>query len=82
MKKRCAMIIMVLLFAGCAQEPPKPAQTPNVNLSGFPKSFQDGYRDGCTSAKSLLNKKDPNRYKSDVQYAAGWQDGYSACRNN
>ena len=81
MKKRRA-ILMVLLVAACAQEPPKPAQTPNVNLSGFPKSFQDGYRDGCTSAKSLLNKKDQTRYKSDVQYATGWQDGYSACRNN
>ncbi|MGH8712287.1 MAG: hypothetical protein ACREVA_13425 [Burkholderiales bacterium] len=80
MNNRYAML-MVLLFAACAQQPPTTAQTPNVNLSGFPKSFQDGYRDGCTSARSLLTKKDQTRYKSDDQYTKGWQDGYSACRN-
>ncbi|MGH8710593.1 MAG: hypothetical protein ACREVA_04650 [Burkholderiales bacterium] len=80
MNNRYAML-MVLLFAGCAQQPPTTAQTPNVNLSGFPKSFQDGYRDGCTSARSLLTNKDQTRYKSDDQYTKGWQDGYSACRN-
>ena len=80
MNNRYAMLLVVL-FVACAQQPPKPAQTPNVNLSGFPKSFQDGYRDGCTSAQSLLTKKDQARYKSDDQYATGWQDGYSACRN-
>jgi hypothetical protein len=80
MNQRCA-ILMVLLFAACTQEPPKPAQTPRVNLSGFPKGFQDGYRDGCTSSQSLITKKDQARYKSDDQYTTGWQDGYSACRN-
>ena len=80
MNNRYAMLL-VILFVACAQQPPKPAQTPNVNLSGFPKSFQDGYRDGCTSAQSLLTKKDQARYKSDDQYTSGWQDGYSACRN-
>jgi len=80
MNIRCALL-MVLLLTACAQPPPKPAQTPNVNLSGFPKSFQEGYRDGCTSAQSLLSKKDQARYTSDGQYATGWQDGYSACRN-
>ena len=80
MNIRCALL-MVLLLTACAQPPPTPAQTPNVNLSGFPKSFQDGYRDGCTSAQSLLTKKDQARYKSDGQYTTGWQDGYSACKN-
>ena len=80
MNIRCATLT-VLLCAACAQEPPKPAQTPNVNLSGFPKSFQDGYRDGCSSARSFIPRKDQNRSKSDTQYATGWQDGNSACRN-
>jgi hypothetical protein len=80
MNKRYS-ISMALLLTACAQPPTAPAQTPNVNLSGFPKSFQDGYRDGCASAQSLLSKKDQARYKSDDQYTTGWQDGYSACKN-
>ncbi|MGH8751547.1 MAG: hypothetical protein ACREUV_07560 [Burkholderiales bacterium] len=72
--------VLLLLLAACAQEPPKPAQTPNVNLAGFPKAFQDGYRDGCASAQSFINKKDSARFKNDSQYSVGWQDGYSACK--
>jgi hypothetical protein len=73
--------LLPMLLAACALEAPTPAQTPNVNLSGFPKPFQDGYRDGCVSARSFTNKKDHERFKSDGQYAVGWQDGYSACKN-
>jgi len=80
MEKSYAVAI-ALLIAACTQQPPKPTQTPNINLAGFPKSYQDGYRDGCTTAQSLLSKKDQTRYKSDFQYMTGWQDGYSVCRN-
>ncbi|HMJ49916.1 MAG TPA: hypothetical protein VK440_05045 [Burkholderiales bacterium] len=80
MKQSCA-VLLGLLLAACAHEQPKPAQTPNVNLSGFPKTYQDGYRDGCATAQSMLTTKDQTRYKSDAQYATGWQDGYSVCRN-
>ncbi len=70
---------LVLVVAGCGtpSQPPAPA----VNLSGYPPEFRQGYADGCASAKpNAARKRDEPRYKSDADYAQGWQDGYDICR--
>jgi hypothetical protein len=52
-----------------------------VNLNGFPPAFQDGYADGCQSAKTgAALKRDAARYANDRQYAMGWRDGFDICR--
>lgn len=64
------------MLAGCAQSP-GPVQ--EINLSGFQPAFQEGYRAGCSSATGGMNK-DEKRYKTDSQYALGWNDGYDICK--
>ena len=61
------------------QVEPRPAPRPNINLTGYPPAFQEGYTDGCASARSA-RRRDEARFKSDVQYAQGWRDGNSVCR--
>ena len=56
-------------------EPPPP----NVNLSGFPLPYRQGYADGCASIGSVEHK-DPVRFKGDGQYRTGWQDGNFLCK--
>jgi hypothetical protein len=51
-----------------------------VNLSGFPPDFRRGYADGCDSARSLTMRRDESSFRSNAQYAAGWNDGNSICR--
>jgi len=55
-------------------EPPPP----NVNLSGFPLPYRQGYADGCASA-SGAERKDSARFGSDGNYRMGWQDGVALC---
>lgn len=84
----------LLLLTGCATAPPAvtpPAQAappvpanrepppPNVNLSGFPLPYRQGYADGCASA-SGTQRKDAARFDSDPNYRTGWQDGVTLCR--
>jgi len=72
-----AAVVLIGLVA-CAS--PKPAP-PEVNLSGFPPAFRDGYIDGCQSAKNgAAVKRDAARYANDHQYALGWRDGFDICR--
>ncbi len=63
--------------------PPMPANRepppPNVNLSGFPLPYRQGYADGCASA-SGTQRKDAARFDSDPNYRTGWQDGVTLCR--
>jgi hypothetical protein len=63
--------------------PPVPANRepppPNVNLSGFPLPYRQGYADGCSSA-SGTQRKDAARFESDPNYRTGWQDGVTLCR--
>lgn len=63
--------------------PPMPANRepppPNVNLSGFPLPYRQGYADGCASA-SGTQRKDAARFDSDPNYRTGWQDGITLCR--
>ena len=56
-------------------EPPPP----NVNLSGFPLTYRQGYADGCTSAAGA-ERKDTTRFAADGNYRTGWQDGVAICR--
>jgi hypothetical protein len=56
-------------------EPPPP----NVNLSGFPLPYRQGYADGCASAGGT-ERKDTTRFAADGNYRTGWQDGLALCR--
>ncbi len=56
-------------------EPPPP----NVNLSGFPLPYRQGYADGCASAGGR-ERKDAERFASDGNYRTGWQDGATLCK--
>ena len=56
-------------------EPPPP----NVNLSGFPLPYRQGYADGCASATGA-ERKDATRFAADGNYRTGWQDGLAICR--
>lgn len=74
---RTLLLLAALALAACAAPEPR---TPNVNLSGYPPAFKDGYLDGCSSARSTFStKKDERRFKSDSQYAQGWRDGHDIC---
>ena len=61
---------------------PLPLSTrPTYNLAGYPKAAQEGYVDGCETAKqSVYGFKDKKRYAADTQYRMGWDDGLSICR--
>jgi hypothetical protein len=63
--------------------PPVPPSTvepppPNVNLSGFPLPYRQGYADGCASAAGR-ERKDATRFAADGNYSTGWQDGRAIC---
>jgi hypothetical protein len=63
--------------------PPLPSNVepppPNVNLSGFPLTYRQGYADGCASAGGT-ERKDTTRFAADGNYRTGWQDGLAICR--
>jgi hypothetical protein len=69
-------VLAVLATAGCAPSKPPP---PQVNLTGFPPAFRDGYAAGCDSARRGTTQRDEKRFAQDRQYAAGWRDGLDAC---
>ena len=66
-----------------AEAPPVPRNAepppPNVNLSGFPLPYRQGYADGCSSATGP-QRRDASRYSGDANYRTGWQDGLALCR--
>ena len=81
-----------LVHGGCATAPPAksaPASAPptkanveppppNVNLSGFPLAYRQGYADGCASSASV-ERKDASRFATDANYRTGWTDGRALC---
>jgi hypothetical protein len=88
---RIAASALPLLLAACASLSP-PAATPvtqssnpnppaNVNLSGYPLEFRQGYADGCASVRGPA-QRDEARYKADSQYRQGWEDGKSICQRH
>jgi len=61
--------------------PLPPSARPIYNLTGYPAATQEGYIDGCETAKqSAYAYKDVKRYNADGQYRMGWDDGFSICR--
>lgn len=78
-----AVLMFALLLAGCATTATQTQKTPNVNLSGYPPDFRDGYLDGCASVGAVFKKRDDERFnkKGDRQYKQGWLDGYSICQS-
>lgn len=80
--RRGLSIALVLAAAGCATAPlPSSAPSlpqPDVNLSGYPPGFRQGYADGCASARGRV-LRDEARMKGDAQYALGWRDGKDIC---
>jgi len=61
--------------------PLPPSTKPQYNLSGYPANTQQGYIDGCETAKnSGFGFKDVNRYDRDDQYRMGWDDGFALCK--
>ena len=85
-------VMLATLVAGCASTPPvsgpapgepraeqRPTRVPDLNLSGFSAAFREGYVDGCESGRERM-RRDESRYKNDLDYVMGWNDGYSLCR--
>ena len=75
--RTAAALLAVSTLAACAAQ--QPTQGENVNLSGFPQAFKDGYADGCASVRGSTTR-DIARFRSDPQYAQGWRDGLDICR--
>jgi hypothetical protein len=72
------VILLLLVLTAVACTPPK--KEANVNLTGYPPAFRDGYLDGCeTSKRTSGRKRDEERFKHDSQYASGWRDGNDIC---
>ena len=91
--KAFSAILLAAGIAGCAGTPPvsrpaptdplsqaQPPRSSNLNLAGFSVAFRQGYTDGCDSGRDQNRRRDEGRYKSDLDYTMGWNDGYSVCR--
>ncbi len=77
--KYAYLIIAAMPIIGC-NTTPHPADKSEVNLAGYPPAFQDGYADGCDSARRAIGKtRDDKRFEADSMYAAGWRDGFDIC---
>lgn len=80
--RKLLLIAALAGLSGCATEGAQQYQPANLNLSGFPPAYRAGYADGCDSAGMLMGRKrDAARFKSDPQYAQGWQDGNQLCKH-
>lgn len=78
-------VAMVALIAACGTTTQSAtggsasgSSGPNVNLSGYPPAFKDGFRDGCDSLRGSY-RRDGARFGKDNDYTLGWHDGYSIC---
>jgi hypothetical protein len=73
------IICGVIFLPGCA------SQRDTMLKQGYPRSYVDGFDDGCHSGKkaggSMFDqfKKDVRRFNGDPQYAQGWSDGFRQC---
>lgn len=77
--RRLAPLMALTMLAACAAK--QPTQRENINLSGYPQAFKDGYAEGCASVRGSM-RRDGARFKSDPQYAQGWRDGLAICRRH
>ena len=66
---------------GSVQTPAKTqsAEPAGLNLRGFPVAFREGYVAGCESGRDGSRRRDETRYKADMNYMMGWNDGYGIC---
>ena len=66
---------------GSVQTPAKvqSAEPADLNLRGFPVAFREGYVAGCESGREGNRRRDETRYKADMNYMMGWNDGYGIC---
>ena len=90
-RKTAASAAVLLCLAGCetisgmsSSSPQKPATAtttqpaapaPRINLTGYSAAFKQGYADACAK------RRNAERFKAEVDYSMGWQDGSSACRS-
>ena len=57
----------------------------NAGMSGKSETYQAGYSSGCRSGQVNAGRpgpppwRDDALYRSDAQYAAGWNDGAREC---
>jgi hypothetical protein len=70
-----------VIVAGCAVDGTAPASsdrsTPQrYNLTGYSAGFKQGFGDACASPR----RRDDARFKSEGDYALGWNDGSSMCK--
>ncbi len=80
MTRYIPLLVISLLSACATQSTTQSAMQPaNVNLSGFPPAFREGYADGCASAHGPTMRSE-SRFKSDQQYASGWRDVRDICK--
>lgn len=80
MKRAYCGILLAALLAGCGAIAPERRPGQQVNLSGYSPSFKQGYSDGCESAGSRGQRRDEKRFKTEADYAMGWNDGFSVCQ--
>ena len=87
--RRIARLLLAALaaaIAGCSSTPPGGGQQgagvpaprssvrAGINLGGFPPAYREGYSAGCGGGR-----RDEERYKVDMNYQMGWNDGRSIC---
>ena len=87
----CGLALVASMAAGCVSAPPlspssppapvsepapsaQPPKPANLNLTGFPVAFREGYAAACDG-----KRREETRYKADVNYKMGWDDGNSVC---
>jgi hypothetical protein len=75
---RGMLVAAAIAAAGCASPAPSAPPRP-VNLQGFAPAFKAGYADGCESVRLGSTQRSEERYKTDFDYAQGWNDGHSIC---
>lgn len=77
--KYACLFVAVMPIIGCSTAPNQSDKS-QVNLSGYPPAFRDGYADGCDSARRAIGTtRDDSRFQTDSMYAAGWRDGFDIC---
>ncbi len=72
-------LFVCALLCSCTSAPQRRPAGANVNLSGFPPEFKQGYADGCASAGGQRVRNE-ERFRDEPQYASGWRDGLDICR--
>jgi hypothetical protein len=77
--RRLALAISLAVLSACSTTYSKSENPPaNVNLSGYPLAFRQGYADGCAS-QGGKRQQDAERFAKDADYRQGWGDGQSIC---